>query len=108
MPSQVSKKNNRWLSQGATGGKFAATTYGAPSTIPEENIPYNTLAKKKTKRSIERDMEKDNKFRALDAWGMWQSREKIKKAGNQIEIDRLGRFGLDGSVNAIYKEKGID
>ena len=70
MPSQISKKNNRWLSQGA-GSKFSATNYGT-STIPEEsNIPYNALAKKKTKKSIEREMAKENKFRALDAFAMW-------------------------------------
>ena len=71
MPSQVSKKN-RWLSQGGMGSKFAATSYGAPtSTIEEENIPYNTLAKKKTKKTIEREMGKDNRFRALNAWEIW-------------------------------------
>lgn len=71
MPSQVSSKKNRWLS-GGMGGKFAATSYGAPtSTIEEENIPFNTLAKKKTKKTIEREMGKDNRFRALNAWEIW-------------------------------------
>ena len=32
----------------------------------------------------------------------------MKKSSDNVQIDRLGRFGLDGSVNAIYKEKGID
>ena len=61
MPSQVSKKNS-WLSKGA-GNKFAATTYGT-STIPEEDIPDNALAKKK--KNLKAD-----KFRALDTFGMW-------------------------------------
>lgn len=72
-------------------------------------MPYNTFAKKKTKKSIERELAKGDRLRALNAWEMWQDKDNnFKKSSDNIHIDRLGRFGLDGSVNAMYKEKGID
>ena len=47
----------------------------------------------------------EKKFRQQD---MWQSVPYRKSIEDVNTIEKLGRFGLDGSVNAMFKEKNLN
>jgi len=47
----------------------------------------------------------EKKFKQQD---MWQSAPYIKSIEDVNTIEKLGRFGLDGSVNAMFKEKNLN
>ena len=39
---------------------------------------------------------------------IWMDNEKPIKKKEGVEIDRLNRFGLDGSINARFRQASID
>ena len=71
-------------------------------------MPYHHLAKKKTKHSIDKEIERMSKTKTVEPGEMWVDKDRSIKRRDDIEIDRLNRFGLDGSINARFRQASID
>ena len=70
--------------------------------------PYHHLAKKKTKHTIDKEMERMSRTKTMEPGEMWVDKDRSIKRRDDIEIDRLNRFGLDGSINARFRHASID
>ena len=71
-------------------------------------MPYHHLAKKKGKLAIDREISRMNKTKTTEPGEIWVDKDRSIKRRDDIEIDRLNRFGLDGSINARFRHASID
>ena len=49
-----------------------------------------------------------NRTKTTEPGEIWVEKDRSIKRRDDIEIDRLNRFGLDGSINARFKHASID
>ena len=48
------------------------------------------------------------KTKTMQAEEIWVDNDRSIKRRDDIQIDRLNRFGLDGSINARFRHASID
>ena len=71
-------------------------------------MPYHHLAKKKSKLTIDKEIDKMGKTKTMQPEEIWVDNDRSIKRRDEIQIDRLNRFGLDGSINARFRHSSID
>ena len=90
----------------------ATNAYGKSTAEKSQSglnaMPYHHLAKKKTKHTIDKEMERMSRTKTMGSGEMWVDKDRTIKRRDDIEIDRLNRFGLDGSINARFRHASID